>query len=88
MILCDADDYYSKDRVALTVEVLAEADIVVNDLNVVSFDKKILVEGYLSNSIGITTNINLAFLLEKNILGFSNTGLRVSKLRKVYYRLI
>lgn len=85
LILCDADDYYSKDRVALTIEVLAEADIVVNDLNVVSFDKKILVEGYLSNSIGITTNIDLAFLLEKNLLGFSNTGLRVSKLRKVHY---
>ena len=86
LIFCDADDYYSTDRVKLTIESLSEADIVVNDLNIISFDNNILVKDYLSRSITVTTRIDWKFLLGKNLLGFSNKGLRVSRLREVHYQ--
>ncbi len=83
LILCDADDYFDPLRIELTLNALQVADIAVNDLCIVSEKKEILQSKYYSCSISESTVIDSNFILEKNIFGFSNTGIRVDRLNRL-----
>lgn len=80
LILCDVDDYFSEYRVELSINSLKNCDIVVNDVNIVSSKKDMLIRSYFSKNLAPTTKIDLEFIREKNILGFSNTSIKVNSL--------
>lgn len=85
LLLFDVDDYFSPLRVEKSVEAIADADIIVNDLDIVDANRKVFFESYFSKSIGPDIELNPEFLLDKNIFGFSNTALRVSKLERITF---
>ena len=85
LILCDIDDVFTNDRVAKSIESLGKADIVVNDLDIIGPEKEILSSSYFSHSVTSDTVIDLNFILNKNILGFSNTALKLSGMKKVSF---
>lgn len=85
LLLCDVDDCFSPLRIEKSISAIEDFDILVHDLNIVDVNKDIIFESYFSKSINMKVELNSAFLLTKNIFGFSNTALRVSKLQKISF---
>lgn len=78
LIFCDIDDWFSFDRFFLSIEKLKSYDIVVNNLNIVDSKHSILCPDYFSFSITDNTIIDKNFLEDKNLLGLSNSAIRLT----------
>ena len=85
LILCDVDDYMSPVRVEKCVNALEKVDIVVNDLDIVDANRKLIFKDYFQKSITQSLVLDKDFISNKNVFGFSNTALKVSKLSKVEF---
>ncbi|MBD1558476.1 family 2 glycosyl transferase [Vibrio sp. S9_S30] len=81
VVFADIDDYFSDNRVAHSLSLLAEYDIVVNDLTSFSGEKELAV-CILSSRITDGDEINLDFIRDKNVFGLSNTALRLTDIDK------
>ena len=81
LIFGDSDDYFKKNRVEKNLELLKNNDIVVNDLSLFN-EKKIIQKMYLSKRINNYKEINLEFIVNKNIFGLSNTAIKLKNLKK------
>lgn len=74
LIFGDSDDYFEKNRIEKSVELLKKNDIVINDLSL--FDENGIYETkYISNRIENNSIIDLEFIKDKNIFGLSNTAI-------------
>lgn len=85
LFLCDVDDYMKPERIEKSLDFLHGADIVVNDLDIVDAERRIVFKDYFKKSIDYNTILDKQFVVDKNIFGFSNTALRVSKLSTVEF---
>ena len=84
LIFGDSDDYFSRNRVEKSIELLSKYSIVVNDLNL--FDGSGVYECiYISNRLSNYTEINYDFIENKNIFGLSNTALNINILGLVKF---
>ena len=77
LIFADIDDYFSKNRVEVCLELLTKWDVVVNDLTLFS-DIGTIAPNYLSNRIADKTELNIDFVLDKNVFGLSNSAIKTS----------
>lgn len=77
LIFCDIDDWFLPKRFEISLKRLDKKDIVVNNLNIVGENREYLCERYFSYSINEDTVIDAAFLKNKNLLGLSNTAIKV-----------
>lgn len=82
LIFGDSDDTFSKNRVEQSINLLKECDVVVNDLTLFEKDS-ILEENYLTNRLKNNQVINFENIKSKNILGLSNTAIRLSKIERI-----
>lgn len=82
VIFGDSDDYFEKNRIEKSIELLKAHDIVVNDLSLFN-THGIYNRQYLSNRISNHTIIDFAFILEKNIFGLSNTAIKLDLIDSV-----
>lgn len=85
IFLCDVDDYMTPNRVDVSIAALSDADIVVNDLDIVDANRNLIFKDYFQKTIKSETILDSKFIESKNIFGFSNTALRVSKLEEVKF---
>ena len=84
LIFGDSDDYFSDNRIAKSINLLSNHDIVVNDLT--TFDKTgILYDKYISNRVENNLIINYSFIKDKNIFGLTNTAINLNILDKVKF---
>ncbi len=74
IIFGDADDYFSSNRIAHSIELLRTYDIVVNDLSSVDSNGQPIVDKLFSARIKNNQIIEKKFTREKNIFGLSNTA--------------
>lgn len=82
LVFGDSDDYFEKNRVEKSLELLKENDIIVNDLSLFE-DENIYEEKYLSHRLDNLALIDLEFIKDKNIFGLSNTAIRLKGLEKI-----
>lgn len=82
LIFGDSDDTFSKNRVEQSLNLLEEYDVVANDLILFENDS-ILEKNYLSNRLKNNQVISFEYIRNKNILGLSNTAIRLSKLERL-----
>ncbi|GIA47151.1 NeuD/PglB/VioB family sugar acetyltransferase [Vibrio cholerae] len=75
-VFADIDDYFSENRIAHSLELLREYDIVVNDLTAFNKNKELAVQ-ILSSRITDGDEISLDFIRDKNIFGLSNTAIKL-----------
>jgi glycosyltransferase involved in cell wall biosynthesis len=79
LIFGDSDDYFSDNRVQVTIELLHTYSIVVNDLTL--FNRFTTLQNkYISKRYSNCTLITLDDIKNKNIFGLSNTAVRVNEL--------
>lgn len=83
IIFGDSDDFFSPNRVELSIELLGSYDIVVNDLTLCDAEGDIIKEQYISHRIMNRSTIDFNFIKDKNIFGFSNTALKTKILGKI-----
>jgi len=84
LIFGDSDDFFSKNRVASSIQILEEgADVVVNNLSAVDVNGDLLDSNYLSRRIDDKSKITIDFIQDKNLLGLSNTAVRTSLLKNL-----
>lgn len=83
LFFCDADDTFTANRFERTINVFekTDADIVVCNLNVADEKCAPVIRDYFSLEIPSDRWIYAEFLRDKNIMGMSNTALRVSAIR-------
>lgn len=84
LIFGDSDDYFDANRVQVSIDILCDYDIVVNDLSLFK-NNGIYCEKYISNRIQNKELISLDFIKDKNIFGLSNTAVKVSALDPVNF---
>ncbi len=83
LIFGDSDDYFDSDRVEISVELLADSDIVVNDLSLFDDKNGLYKQRYITSRVKDGAEIALDFIKDKNIFGLSNTAVKVSALNDV-----
>jgi len=83
LILGDSDDYFSNNRVEVILNYLDKNDIVINDLTL--FNNQFMIDNYLSNRLRDGEIIKLDFIKDKNIFGFSNSAIKLDKLKKIEF---
>lgn len=82
LIFGDSDDYFSSNRVQVTINKLASCDILVNDFTL--FNKAGMLNSfYISKRIENNNEIDLEYVKDKNIFGMTNTAVNVNVLRNV-----
>lgn len=82
LIFGDSDDFFDKNRIEISIELLKENDIVINDLSL--FDSNSIYEKkYISNRIEDNTIINFDFIKDKNIFGLSNTAISLKGINNI-----
>lgn len=82
-IFCDADDTFSYNRVEVVRDLLAESDIVVNDLNTMTSDSQMLEKLIWEKRKAELINIDAKLLKEKNIIGLGNSAISANLLKKI-----
>lgn len=81
IVFADTDDYFSENRVALSLkEIEDNADIVVNDLSLVSREGKLIQDRVWKRRLP-NLKLDLDFLLAQNVLGLGNTAIRAKLLQ-------
>lgn len=80
VVFGDSDDYFADNRISTAVQLLKTADIIANDLDIVSEKKTLLQHGYLSKRLDNGRQIKLEDILEKNFFGLSNTAVKTKYL--------
>jgi len=84
LVFGDSDDYFSNNRVELSLNILNNNDIVVNDVSL--FDGRGVYETmYISNRLSDNSKVNYSYIKNKNIFGLSNTALKINILSKVSF---
>jgi hypothetical protein len=84
LIFGDSDDYFAKNRIEKSLELLEDNDIVVNDLSL--FDENgVYEEKYLSNRLKNRQIIDFEFIKDKNIFGMTNTAVILSVMPKILF---
>jgi hypothetical protein len=84
LIFGDSDDYFSDNRVELSLSVLNKNDIVVNDVSL--FDDNCVYETmYMSNRLEDNSKISYEYIKNKNIFGLSNTAIKLDILEEVVF---
>ncbi len=74
IIFCDTDDYFSANRISLSLDLLEKYNVVVNDVTLVNSNKELLSKLYFSNRVNDGFVFNYKFITDKNLIGFSNTS--------------
>jgi hypothetical protein len=84
VVFGDSDDYFEKNRIEKSIELLESHDIVINDLSL--FNAKGIYDClYFSHRIKNNTIIDFDFILEKNIFGLSNTAIKLDLIDSINF---
>ena len=84
LIFGDSDDYFSKNRVEVSLKLLSKYDLVVNDLTLFNYSG-VYKSKYISNRLPNGYEVSLDFVKEKNVFGFTNTAVNLNKVSKVSF---
>jgi len=84
LIFGDSDDYFSDNRIELSLSALNNNDIVVNDVSLFD-DSGIYETMYMSNRLQDDSKISFEYIQDKNIFGLSNTAIKLDILEEVVF---
>lgn len=82
LIFGDSDDCFAANRIEKSIQLLEHNDIIVNDLSLFD-DNGINIEKYMSHRLKNLQKIEVEFIEDKNIFGFTNTALNLKQVEKI-----
>ena len=84
IIFSDIYDYFSKKRIHESIYNLSKYDFVYNEIDSVNFKNKILERNIIQNANKNFYLNSLKYIMDINMLGLTNTAIKVSTLKKFY----
>ena len=84
LIFGDSDDYFKRNRIEKSLELLKQNDIVVNDLSLFN-ENGIYEEKYLSHRLKNLDIVDFEFIKDKNIFGMTNTAIKLKNIVKITF---
>jgi len=85
LVFGDSDDYFSTNRIEISINKLKHSNIVVNDLSLFNEADGIFSKQYLSERISNNSKIEIDYIKEKNIFGMTNSAVNVKILQEVIF---
>lgn len=83
IVFADSDDRLMANRVEVSVQLLKEADLVANDLNLIDAQGNSMLNGFWKERIENLSQISRSFIMDKNIFGLGNSACRGSFLEEL-----
>ncbi|MBI4931334.1 MAG: hypothetical protein HY841_11265 [Bacteroidetes bacterium] len=83
LIFSDTDDFFSEQRIELSIKYLKKYDFVLNELHLVDENNLVIQPCFLSGIITEDELSDYTILLDKNIAGMSNTAVNVNAIKKI-----
>jgi len=83
IVFADADDYFSSNRMKAASNALENCDIYVNDLTTVDESESEITSNYISKRVGDHFEIEMDFIIHKNIMGLGNSAVKRSALKRI-----
>lgn len=81
----DADDWFAPNRIEVCVQLLQTCDIVVNDLHLAADPQSVFAHFFFSRTLADQTPIDAETVFSRNLLGLSNTALKLSNVAPVKF---
>jgi len=83
LVFSDLDDYYSNNRIQLSVEKMQDFDFIFNELDIVN-DKGVIIKNNYLSSLYIKEKCeDYKYILDKNFFGLSNSSVKVDKIKGI-----
>lgn len=85
VILGDADDVFTSNRIKVTKQLLSENDVVVNDIDICNKSLKETSSAYFQNRLNSDTLLNRDDIRLHNYIGFTNSALRTDTIPEIQF---
>ena len=83
-IFCDSDDFFSENRIELSIYLLNDYDVVVNDVDLY-VNERVVNSSYFSQDLSNRAEITIDDIIEKNYFGLSNTAVKLSSIDNIEF---
>jgi hypothetical protein len=84
IIFSDTDDYFSSNRISVSINKLGKYDFVFNELYLINEKKDVIQKSYYNNILKKIEYINYLEIINKNLFGLGNTAVKVNRLKDLF----
>ena len=84
VIFSDADDYFSLNRISVSINKLEKYDFVFNELYLIDEKKDIIQKSYYNNILKKIEYTNYLEIINGNLFGLGNAAVKVNKLKELF----
>jgi hypothetical protein len=84
VIFSDTDDYFSSNRISVSINKLEKYDFVFNELYLINEKKDVIQKSYYNNMIKKIEYTNYLEVINRNLFGLGNTAVKVNKLKDLF----
>jgi len=83
IIFGDSDDWFDENRIEVSLDILSNYDIVVNDLNIAYDIDCVIKKKYFSERIKDMQEVKIEDVIDKNLFGLSNTAIKLDNIKMI-----
>ena len=84
VIFSDSDDYFSSNRISVSINKLEKYDFVFNELYLINEKKDVIQKSYYHNIIKKIEYENYLEIIDRNLFGLGNTAVKVNTLKDLF----
>lgn len=84
VIFSDTDDYFSSNRISVSINKLEKYDFVFNELYLINEKKDVIQKSYYNNMLKKIEYTSYLEIINRNLFGLGNTAVRVSELKNLF----
>ncbi len=84
IIFSDTDDYFSSNRISVSINKLEKYDFVFNELYLINKKKDVIQKSYYNNMLKKIEYTNYLEIINGNLFGLGNAAVKVNKLKELF----
>ena len=84
VIFSDTDDYFSSNRISVSINKLENYDFVFNELYLINEKKDVIQKSYYNNNLIKIEYTSYLEIINRNLFGLGNTAVKISRLKDLF----
>jgi len=84
VIFSDTDDYFSSNRISVSINKLEKYDFVFNELYLINEKKDVIQESYYNNMLKKIEYTDYLEIINRNLFGLGNAAVKVNRLKDLF----
>jgi len=84
VIFSDTDDYFSLNRISVSINKLEKYDFVFNELYLINEKKEVIQKSFYNNTLKKIEYINYLEIINRNLFGLGNAAVKVNRLKDLF----